>query len=122
MQPDYGSCWDIVSYYADLLALATESLAVNITNSKLAYVFACQDKTVAESFKKMFDQINEGNPAVFAFATNENAANYTAVLKKNDTEVDAAEPVVGEGTVSVATGTLEAGTYSLTLTANAETG
>lgn len=66
MQPDYGSCWDIVSYYADLLALATESLAVNITNSKLAYVFACQDKTVAESFKKMFDQINEGNPAVFA--------------------------------------------------------
>ena len=66
MQPDYGSCWDIVSYYADLLALATESLAVNITNSKLAYVFACSDKTVAESFKKMFDSINEGNPAVFA--------------------------------------------------------
>ena len=66
LQPDYGSCWDIVSYYADLLALATESLAVNITNSKLAYVFACQDKTAAESFKKMFDQINEGNPAVFA--------------------------------------------------------
>ena len=66
MQPDYGSCWDIVSYYADLLALATESLAVNITNSKLAYVFACSSKNVAESFKKMFDSINEGNPAVFA--------------------------------------------------------
>ena len=66
MQPDYGSCWDIVTYYADLLALASESLAVNITNSKLAYVFACQDKTVAESFKKMVDLINEGNPAVFA--------------------------------------------------------
>ena len=68
MQPDYGSCWDIVSYYADLLALATESLAVNITNSKLAYVFACSSKNVAESFKKMFDSINEGNPAVFADA------------------------------------------------------
>ena len=66
MQPDYGSCWDIVAYYADLLALATESLAVNITNSKLAYVFACEDKTAAESFKKMFDQLNTGNPAVFA--------------------------------------------------------
>ena len=66
MQPDYGSCWDIVTYYADLLALASESLAVNITNSKLAYVFACQDKAVAESFKKMVDLINEGNPAVFA--------------------------------------------------------
>lgn len=66
MQPDYGSCWDIVSYYADLLAMATEALAVNITNSKLAYVFACEDKTVAESFKKMYDQLQEGNPAVFA--------------------------------------------------------
>ena len=66
MQPDYGSCWDIVAYYADLLALATESLGVNMVNSKLAYVFACEDKTIAESFKKMYDQLNEGNPAVFA--------------------------------------------------------
>jgi hypothetical protein len=66
MQPDYGSCWDIVTYYADLLSLATESLAVNIVNSKLAYVFACDSKNVAESFKKMFDRINDGNPAVFA--------------------------------------------------------
>ena len=66
MQPDYGSCWDIVSYYADLLSLASESLAVNIVNSKLAYVFACDNKTIAESFKKMYDKLNEGNPAVFA--------------------------------------------------------
>ena len=66
LQPDYGSCWDIVTYYADLLALATESLGVNIVNSKLAYVFACADKTTAESFKKLYDTISEGNPAVFA--------------------------------------------------------
>ena len=65
LQPDYGSCWDIVAYYADLLALATESLAVNMVNSKLAYVFACESKTVAESFKKMYDSLNAGNPAVF---------------------------------------------------------
>lgn len=66
MQPDYGSCWDIVAYYADLLALATESLGVNMVNSKLAYVFACEDKTIAESFKKMYDKLNQGDPAVFA--------------------------------------------------------
>lgn len=66
MQPDYGSCWDIVSYYADLLSLATEAIAANMVNSKLAYVFACDDKTIAESFKKMYDKINEGDPAVFA--------------------------------------------------------
>ena len=66
LQPDYGSCWDIVSYYADLLALATESLGVNLVNSKLAYVFACENKTIAESFKKMYDNLNGGEPAVFA--------------------------------------------------------
>ena len=66
LMPDYGSCWDIVSYYADLLALCTESIGANLVNSKLAYVFACDDKTIAESFKKMYDKINEGNPAVFA--------------------------------------------------------
>ncbi len=55
-----------MAYYADLLSLCTESLAVNLVNSKLAYVFACEDKTVAESFKKMYDQLQEGNPAVFA--------------------------------------------------------
>lgn len=66
MQPDYGSCWDIVSYYADLLALSTETLATNLTNSKLAYVFACEDKNTAESFKKMMDKIMSGDPAVFS--------------------------------------------------------
>lgn len=66
LQPDYGSCWDIVSYYADLLSLATESLGVNMVNSKLAYVFACEDQNTAESFKKLYDVVNEGNPAVFA--------------------------------------------------------
>lgn len=66
MQPDYGSCWDIVAYYAELLAMCTETLAVNLTNSKLAFVFACENKATAESFKKMYDQLAEGNPAAFA--------------------------------------------------------
>lgn len=66
LQPDYGSCWDIVAYYADLLALATESLGVNMVNSKLAYVFACADNTTAKSFKKIYDNISKGDPAVFA--------------------------------------------------------
>lgn len=66
LQPDYGSCWDIVSYYADLLALCSESVGANLVNSKLAYVFACDNKTTAESFKKMMDAINQGEPAVFA--------------------------------------------------------
>lgn len=66
MQPDYGSCYDIITYYADLLSLATESVSSNLINSKLAYVFAADNKSVAESFKALYDRIASGEPAAFA--------------------------------------------------------
>lgn len=65
LQPDYGSCMDLVYNYADLLALCTESAGVNLLNSKLSYVFAAGNKQQAESFKKMFDKVTSGDPAVF---------------------------------------------------------
>lgn len=65
MQPDYGSAWDIVCHYADMKALACEAAATNLINSKLAYIFACESKTAAESFKKLYDQIANGEPAAF---------------------------------------------------------
>ena len=65
MQPDYGSIMDLVGTYADLMALCLESAGVNMLNSKLSYVFAAGNKTQAESFKKMFDKIASGDPAVF---------------------------------------------------------
>ena len=65
MQPDYCGAYDLVSFYADMLALNAEAAGMNIVNSKLSYVFTTQNKAGAESFKKMVDQIQEGNPAVF---------------------------------------------------------
>lgn len=66
MQPDWCGAWDIVNYYADLMALTSESIAVNLINSKFAYVFAAANKAGAESLKKLYDQIASGNPAAFA--------------------------------------------------------
>ena len=66
MQPDWCGAWDIVNYYADLMALTSESRAVNLINSKFAYVFAAANKAGAESLKKLYDQIASGNPAAFA--------------------------------------------------------
>lgn len=60
LQPDYGSIMDLVNYYADMLALCAEGVGMNLVNSKLAYVFAAANKTAAESFKKLFDQIASG--------------------------------------------------------------
>lgn len=66
MQPDYGGCWDLVEYYADLMALASETAATDLINSKLAYVFVAKNQAMAASFKKLYDQIASGNPAAFA--------------------------------------------------------
>ena len=63
--PDYGGIYDLVSFYADLLALTAEGFGINILNSKLAYVFGAKNKAGAESLKKMFDQIASGEPASF---------------------------------------------------------
>ena len=63
LTPDLMGICDIVGYYADLLALAAESAGVNLVNSKLAYVFTAQNKSAAESFKKLFDKIQAGEPA-----------------------------------------------------------
>lgn len=64
LQPNFNGLYDMVSYYADLMAVTAEARGVNIMNSKYAYVFARKNKAGAESFKKMYDQIETGNPAV----------------------------------------------------------
>lgn len=63
LSPDWCSPIDKIEYYADMMALTMEAAAVNIVNSKLAFIFAANSKAAAETFKKMFDQINAGNPA-----------------------------------------------------------
>ena len=63
LRPDYGGIMDITNHYAELLAMATESIASNLFNSQLAYVFTAKNKAGAETFKKLYDQIHSGNPA-----------------------------------------------------------
>lgn len=65
LRPDYCGAWDLISYFADLKALAAEAVGYNFVNSKLGYVFAAANKGSAESLKKLYDQINSGNPATF---------------------------------------------------------
>ena len=57
MQPDFCGAWDIISYYGDMLALASETCAMNLVNSKLSYVFMSESQAQADSFKKLYDEI-----------------------------------------------------------------
>ena len=65
LQPNYGGIMDLVHFYADMMSITATGAATNINNSKLAYAFATNGKGGAESFKKMFDKIESGDPAVF---------------------------------------------------------
>lgn len=63
LQPDYSSICDIVGYYADQMALASEAMGVNLVNTKSGIVFGAESKAQAEAYKKMFDNLSEGDPA-----------------------------------------------------------
>lgn len=64
LQPDYSGIMDIITHYAELMAIATETAGVNLFNSKLSYVFKSANKSNAETFKKLYDKISSGEPAV----------------------------------------------------------
>lgn len=62
LMPDYGGIMDIVTHYAEQMAICVETLTGNMFNSRLAYVFFSENKAAADSFAKMYDQISSGKP------------------------------------------------------------
>lgn len=64
LQPDYGGILDMVQYYANLMAQASAAVGINLANSKLAYAFFAENKALGDTFKKMYDAIANGQPAV----------------------------------------------------------
>lgn len=64
LQPDYGNVFDLVSFYADMLALSAQTAGVNLFNSKLSYIFGAKNKAFAKSFAEMYDRISSGQPMV----------------------------------------------------------
>lgn len=66
LSPDWCGIADLIGHYADLMALVASAIVSNLYNARLAYVFTADNQAMGESFKKMFDKICEGNPAVFA--------------------------------------------------------
>ena len=74
LQPDFSGILDLVGHYAEQMALASQSVSVNLLNSKLSYVLTAKTKALAESLKKMYDQIASGEPAVVIDSRLKNAA------------------------------------------------
>lgn len=64
LQPDYSGIMDLVGFYADQMALTAEAMGINLLNIKSGTVFGADNKAKAESYKKMFDALSDGEPAV----------------------------------------------------------
>ena len=62
LQPNYTGVMDIVTTYADLMALCLETSGINLLNSKLSFVFFAENQTMASSFKKTYDEYASGSP------------------------------------------------------------
>lgn len=64
LTPDYRGIWDIISYYAEKMAILDNAINLSIINSKFSFLLGAKNKAVAESLKKLMDKINKGEPAV----------------------------------------------------------
>ena len=62
---DYRGIMDIVYKYATMLSECDCSISVNLMNSKVAFIGLVNSKAQANSMKLMYDQISQGEPAVF---------------------------------------------------------
>lgn len=65
LQPDYTGLADVCSYYADQMAIASETVTGNTFNSRLAHVFMTKNSGIMKSYKKMADEIYSGEPSIF---------------------------------------------------------
>lgn len=64
LQATYTGILDLVMFYASKMALTAEAVDMNLINSKTSKIFFAKSKAAAESFKKVYDQITAGDPAV----------------------------------------------------------
>lgn len=65
LQYNYHGIIPVLNRYAALLAMCDSGIAVNLLNSKVAFVGFAGSKAQAKTMQKMYDEIAMGNPAVF---------------------------------------------------------
>lgn len=76
LQFNFSGCTQMLDRYSALLSMCDSAIAVNLMNSKVAFIGLASSKAQAESMKKMYDDISCGNPAVFVKGDNINSENF----------------------------------------------
>ncbi len=64
LQPDYTGILDLCGHYAAKMALASSAIDQNLWHTKISTVFFAGSTAEAESVKKAFDRMSDGDPMV----------------------------------------------------------
>lgn len=64
LKPTRCGIFDIIGFYSYKLALVASAFDMNMFNSKLAFLMAGRNKAGAQALKKIYDEVQSGNPAV----------------------------------------------------------
>lgn len=86
----FRSLKPVITLYAQKLANCDAAIDINLFNSRLPFIFQAKDEVTAQTFKAMFDEIAQGNPAVFVdeglgkLLPNENGSNITVFKGKEN--------------------------------------
>lgn len=65
LQYNYGGVMPLINRYATMLSLCDNSIAVNLRNSKVAFIGFVSSKQQAATMQKMYKDIDDGKPAVY---------------------------------------------------------
>ena len=69
LTPDYTGAWDIIWYFAEKLSLLDNAINMSLINCKIPFILGAKNKAIAQALKKILDQVNKGEPAVFYDST-----------------------------------------------------
>lgn len=61
---DFMGCWDILDHYAEELAELTKGIRVGLTNAKMPCVLTASNAAQAETLKKVYDKVQNGESLV----------------------------------------------------------
>lgn len=64
LTPDYMGIFDIITYYAEKLAVLDNAINISLINNKVSYILGAKNRASANALKKVLDKINKGEPAV----------------------------------------------------------
>lgn len=65
IRPGYAGIENCIRRYSVMLAMCDASICGNLINTRVARIYRANSSTEAKNYKAMYDEIEEGNPAVF---------------------------------------------------------